>query len=320
MVGVLAVGAIAIALFASAGQAAGPPSIAFTPASVSFGSVPSGSSSQTITLKNTGGSASSALSISLSGSPAFTIAADGCTGTSLGPSKSCTVKVTYAPTTSGSTDAATLTATAIKPAATASATLTGNSFTSFSQVTCSGVNCAVSSSTNTSSVNVAATGTSSSSGTLQAGIYTGTLGCTYEPSNLHLDPNTFFVLSSSTSYSKKVTIQYPAGPAAPPLDLSDNDPGSAPAGDGDADFDDVKWISQVCFQAPYPFTTRAGTPASGPDAQGFFTGLLPNCPASGPCVDRAASTTTNINSGAGTYDVLLVVDIPAGEPGDPRMN
>src|SRR4029077_4377616 len=120
--------------------------------------------------------------------------------------------------------------------------------------------------------------------------------CTYEPGNLHLDPNTFFVLSSSTSYSKVVTIQYPAGPGAPPLDLGDNDPGSAPVGDGDADYDDVKWISQVCFQAPYPFTTRAGTPASGPDVQGFFTGLLPNCPASGPCVDRAASTTTNINS------------------------
>src|SRR5947209_7199025 len=57
------------------------------------------SSSQAFTLTNAGSSATSALKIALttltSRSSAFTKAADTCTGTSLGPKKSCSVTVTY---------------------------------------------------------------------------------------------------------------------------------------------------------------------------------------------------------------------------------
>lgn len=64
---------------------------------------------QTFVLKNSGGSATVALTVSLSGSVAFTKRADSCTATSLGPNKMCSVTVTYAPTTTGTSDSATLT-------------------------------------------------------------------------------------------------------------------------------------------------------------------------------------------------------------------
>jgi hypothetical protein len=51
--------------------------------------------------------------------------ADTCTGTSLGPRKSCTVTVAYQPGTGGGTDTGTLTAAGIKAGATASLQLTG---------------------------------------------------------------------------------------------------------------------------------------------------------------------------------------------------
>jgi len=83
--------------------------------------------------------------------------------------------------------------------------------------------------------------------------------------------------------------------------------------DQDGDFDD----EQVCFQAPYQFTTRDGVMAS--------TGLLPDCPSpirptDGPCVDRQDSVLVSYDSVTMTGDFRLVVVIPAGEPGDPRMN
>ena len=320
----LAVGLVAIGLFAAVGQASQSPSIAFNPASVSFGSTAGGSSSKTLTLKNTGASASAVISIVLSGPPAFKITADGCTGTSLGPNTACSVTVSYSPTASGSNDTATLTATGKKSAAKASAMLTGKGFTSFMETACSGPStCSVSTATNTGSVSVNTTGgTNSSSGTLQAGITTGTLGCVglyNRTGDLHLDPNTFTVFSSSSDYGKTVTITYPAGSSAPPAaSSSDNDS----TNDGDGDFDDVKWVSQVCFQAPYRFTTRDNVQASGPDAQGLYTGLLPDCTGSnGPCVDRPSGMLTNVGAdGTTTYDISLVVDIPPSEPGDPLMN
>src|SRR5439155_1244390 len=70
-----------------------------------------------------GGRATGTLAVALSGSSAFTITADGCTARSLGPTKSCTVTVRYAPTAGGS-DTATLTATGEH--ASASLTLTGS--------------------------------------------------------------------------------------------------------------------------------------------------------------------------------------------------
>jgi hypothetical protein len=88
--------------------------------------------SQKFTLTNSGSSATSALKITLTpaaGTPASAFAAshDACTGTSLGPKKSCTITVTYtAPGAPGQTQQATLTATGPKPAvAAASVTLTG---------------------------------------------------------------------------------------------------------------------------------------------------------------------------------------------------
>ncbi len=116
-------------------------------------------------------------------------------------------------------------------------------------------------------------------------------------------------MASSSAYQKTVTISYPAVLALEPGEGS----GSS---DFDSDFDDV----QVCFQAPYPFTTADGSQA--PLAQGVYTGLLPDCPVlptPGPCIDRSASTFTTPDE-SGNTRFSIVVFIPAGQPGDPRMN
>ena len=109
----------------AAGQARGP-ELAFTPSTngvYDYGTV-SQTASQTFTLTNSGGSASGALRVGLTGSAAFTKTADACTGTSLGPRKSCTVTVAFSPTTAGSYTA-TLTATGRKTGVTTSLVLTG---------------------------------------------------------------------------------------------------------------------------------------------------------------------------------------------------
>ena len=96
--------------------------------SYDFGTLASGAKSQTFTLRNSGGSASAALTVTLTASGAgFTKTADRCTGTSLGPRKSCTVAVRYPRTAAGRADAARLTATGKKTGATARITLTGSS-------------------------------------------------------------------------------------------------------------------------------------------------------------------------------------------------
>src|SRR6516164_5688852 len=115
---------------AAAGPAAagGPPVLAFSPSPHDYGQVTLGqTASQTFTLANSGGSASAVLTVALSGSAAFTITADSCTATSLGPEKSCTVTVQFAPATSACAAAATasLTATGEKPAARAMVSLSG---------------------------------------------------------------------------------------------------------------------------------------------------------------------------------------------------
>jgi hypothetical protein len=129
LVRIIIAGAAASALIVSAavGKPGGPPSISWSPAtsgSFDFGTVGVGDvQSQTFTLTNKGGSASAALKVSLSGPATFTVTSDGCTGTSLGPRKSCTVTVQYAPTASGISDPGTLTVSGKKAAATASLTL-----------------------------------------------------------------------------------------------------------------------------------------------------------------------------------------------------
>ena len=127
--------AVAVLVFAVAGQAGGPPSdpgsppsLGWTPSTAGgfdFGLVGVGkTATQTFTLSNSGGSASAALTITLSDAAGLSLTEDNCTGTSLGPGKSCTVTVEYAPTASGPTRA-TLNAQGKKAAATADLTLTG---------------------------------------------------------------------------------------------------------------------------------------------------------------------------------------------------
>jgi Domain of unknown function (DUF5050)/Abnormal spindle-like microcephaly-assoc'd, ASPM-SPD-2-Hydin len=99
-----------------AGAPPAPASLAFTPTTSAgtydFGTLAVGATaSQTFTLKNSGGTATGALTVSLTGSAAFTKAADGCTAISLGAGKSCTVTVQYSPSATGASDTAQLTAT-----------------------------------------------------------------------------------------------------------------------------------------------------------------------------------------------------------------
>jgi uncharacterized repeat protein (TIGR01451 family) len=134
LIRILVTGVVTVAaLFVpAAGQAANapssPPALSWSPTtgsgSFDFGTQV-GAVSQQFTLTNSGGSATGALTVKVSPSPGpFTITADGCTGTSLGPTKSCKVTVKYTPG-SGS-DTGTLSASSPKPAAaTASLTLKG---------------------------------------------------------------------------------------------------------------------------------------------------------------------------------------------------
>jgi hypothetical protein len=128
----IAAGAAAVVtllVVAATGYAGGPPSIGWSPSSgggFDYGSVAVGTDSlQTFTLTNTGGSASAALTVTLTGSPSFSITDDSCSGTSAGPRKSCSVTVDYAPGASVGTETATLTAQGKKAEATADIDLTG---------------------------------------------------------------------------------------------------------------------------------------------------------------------------------------------------
>ena len=105
-----------------------PASLAWAPTTSSgtydYGTVVAGATkSVTFTLTNTGGKATGRLRITLSGPSAFTITQDGCNGTSLGPNKSCTDTIEYAPTNSGQRTTATLSASG--KSASASLTLIG---------------------------------------------------------------------------------------------------------------------------------------------------------------------------------------------------
>jgi virginiamycin B lyase len=117
---------LALGAMPAAGQTGREPELAFTPSTngvYDYGTV-SLTASQTFTLTNSGASASGALSVGLTGSATFTKTADTCTGTSLGPTKTCTVTVAFSPPTAGS-DTATLTATGRKTGVTTSLVLTG---------------------------------------------------------------------------------------------------------------------------------------------------------------------------------------------------
>ena len=125
---VMVAGAVVVASASAAGTAMAkpePPVLAFSPAPYDYQQVTVGqAATQVFTLKNTGGSASADLAVTVPGSAAFTVTADGCSGTSLGPRKSCTVTVQFKPAAAGSVSA-TLTANGKKSAATATDLLSG---------------------------------------------------------------------------------------------------------------------------------------------------------------------------------------------------
>lgn len=117
-----------VVLSPSAAQAAGAPAIAFSPSSYDYKTIDAGTTaSQTFALTNSGGTATRALAVSLPDPSAFSKTVDTCTGTSLGPKKSCSVTVEYAPTSAGASDSAKLTASSKKPTVSATASLTGAS-------------------------------------------------------------------------------------------------------------------------------------------------------------------------------------------------
>jgi hypothetical protein len=121
----------AVAVPATAASASQTPATSWSPVTSAgtydYGTLTAGNTaSKTFTLTNSGSSATSALTITLTG-PAFIKTADSCTGISLGPGTSCTVAVSYAPASASPSDTGTLTATGPKGAATASLTLRGAS-------------------------------------------------------------------------------------------------------------------------------------------------------------------------------------------------
>lgn len=81
-----------LALSTPAHAAKSPASLTWSAARYDFESVSVGQTpSQTFTLSNTGGRSSGMITVALSGSPVFTIIADGCTGKALRANKSCDV-------------------------------------------------------------------------------------------------------------------------------------------------------------------------------------------------------------------------------------
>jgi Abnormal spindle-like microcephaly-assoc'd, ASPM-SPD-2-Hydin len=119
----------ATALLAPSAHAGDAPKIAFDKSAYDFGTVANGSSAaQTVTLRNSGGSATGGLTLALSGPGAarYSISDDTCTVEGIGPKKSCTLTVTYTPSAAGASDTATLTAKSKKTTA-ATAALSGKS-------------------------------------------------------------------------------------------------------------------------------------------------------------------------------------------------
>ena len=121
-------GAVLLLVGGSAGAAsaaAGPAILVLQPTSHAFGPVPLGAyDDQTLTVTNTGDRASSGLTVTVAGSPAYALTADRCSGHTLGPGKSCTATVRFSPTSTGAANA-TLTVSGKHRVAPASATLTG---------------------------------------------------------------------------------------------------------------------------------------------------------------------------------------------------
>jgi hypothetical protein len=122
-----ALGLVCLAVLVPMASGAPAPSVAFAPSSWDYGTVDANTiATKTFVLRNSGGASTGELAVSLTGSSAFGVTANTCTGRGLGPEKTCSVTVQYAPTGAGSTDNGTLTVSGKKAAGSASATLTGN--------------------------------------------------------------------------------------------------------------------------------------------------------------------------------------------------
>jgi hypothetical protein len=156
-----------------------------------------------------------------------------------------------------------------------------------------GQSCSTSVSTAVSQLQVTANpthNTNPGSGILSESVDVGTpLNCAgYQAT----DPNWFQFLSSSNNRTKVLTYTL------------DN---TSPEG------------IQVCFGAPYEFTTSSGAPAPAveqPNGTTEFDGLLPVCSAvRGPCV--ASITSSEAGEGVNT---VATVRIPDGLAGDPRAH
>ena len=119
-------GAGALVVPVAAHAASGTPKWSWNTSVGFFNTAASGSpQTQTYKLTNTSGSATSSIKVSLSSSTTpFQITRDGCTATSLGNKKFCTIDVTYNPTAHGTTSV-TVTASAKKPDTSATLRLTG---------------------------------------------------------------------------------------------------------------------------------------------------------------------------------------------------
>jgi hypothetical protein len=120
---------LALAAFMPGAARAGiPPPMTFSPTFWATAIHAGTSTTKEFTLTNAGGSATGVLTLATFPSGPFTISADGCTGVSLGPDKSCNVTVQYAPVIGG-TDRASLTASSKK------GSFTGVSLTGISWLT-----------------------------------------------------------------------------------------------------------------------------------------------------------------------------------------
>jgi hypothetical protein len=175
--------------------------------------------------------------------------------------------------------------TVVSSGATAPVTVTKSGTTT---TTCNaGQTCQSSLSTSMSAFQVAAS-SGSTAGTLSEGVNVGSpLVC---PGYTPLDPNWYTFSVSVTSRTKAITYMLHA--KLPGLFF--------------------------CFGAPYEFKTILGTNAAPhvlPDGTAGFTGLLPPCIGTikGPCVS-SLSITGSLSAG---FKSTLVVQIPAGLPGDP---
>ena len=106
-----------------------PTALLFTPSTAGawdYGTVDAGTTvSQAFIVTTSDGKGAGKLAISLSGAAAFTKALDTCTKRELGPHRSCSVTIQYAPSTAGQQDIATLTAQGKKGITAASLELTG---------------------------------------------------------------------------------------------------------------------------------------------------------------------------------------------------